>query len=96
MVCSLENELLIELTCYLFSELADRPFFPAPALLVLVTTPTLVTPPWCFCSVLKPAEVSCECRPSSLPWNPPFFLLAEFRCEVGGWGRELWKHEVVL
>ena len=89
---SLENELLIELTCCRLSEL---PFFPA--FLVLETKPTLVTPPWCLDSVLKPAEVSCECRPSSLPWKPPFlFLLAEFRCEVGGWGRELWKHEVVL
>jgi hypothetical protein len=92
-VFSLENELLIEFTYYQLSELVDSPFFPAPPLLVLVT-PTLMTP-LCFYSVLKPAEVSCECKPSSFPWNP-FFLLAEFMFEVLGWGRELWKHEVVL
>lgn len=90
---SLENELFIEFTCYLLSELIDNPFFPAP--LFVLVTPTLMTP-LCFCSVLKPAEVSCECNPSSFPWNPPFFLLAELMFEVLGWGRELWKHEVVL
>jgi hypothetical protein len=41
-VLSLENELLIEFTCYLLRELVDSPFLPAP-LLVLVT-PTLMTP----------------------------------------------------
>ena len=45
-VFSLENELLIEFTCYLLRELVDSPFFPAPPLLVLVT-PTLMTP-LCF------------------------------------------------